>query len=77
MQQSTFADRVGLTRASVNHILQRHAATGIWFQSTEAHRETASRQDHALFKMVRQDPFISARGLMVLMRNLYGIRAGW
>ena len=76
MHQSATAGRVALTRATVNHIHQRHAATGalVSDKSTGAPgKKTTSRQDRALFKMVRQDHFISALGLMARMGNLYGI----
>ena len=51
----------------------------LWFQASpqEATPKTTSRQERALFKMVQQDPSIGARGFPALMRNLYGIRAGW
>ena len=75
MRQSVIAGRVGLTRATVNHILRRHAATGTLVpgKSTGVPRKTTPRQDHALLRMVRQDCFISARAL----RNLYGMRSIW
>ena len=79
MWQSYIAGRVGLTRATVNHILQRSAATGnlVQGQFTVATRKATYRQDRALFKVVQQDPFTSARGFPAWMRNLYGIMAGW
>ena len=61
------------------HILQRYSTTGTLVpdKSTGAPQKTTSRQDCALFKMVRQDRFISVRDLTAWMRNLYGFRAGW
>ena len=72
------AARVGLTRATVNRILKRHAATGslVPGKSSGAPRKTTPRQDRALLRMVRQDRFLSARALTARMRNLYGMRAG-
>ena len=72
------AARVGLTRATVDLILKRHAATGslVPGKSSGAPRNTTPRQDRALLRMVRQDRFLSARGLTARMRNLYGMRAG-
>ena len=62
---------VGLMGATVNHILQRHAATGtlVLGKSTGAPRKTTSHQDRALCRMVRQDHFICTCGLMAWMRN--------
>ena len=79
MWQSAIAGRMGLTHATVNHILWKHAATGILVtgKSKETPWKTTPRQDHALLRMVRQDPFISARVLTAWMRNLYGMRASW
>ena len=79
MWQSAIAGRMGLTHATVNHILWKHAATEILVtgKSTETPWKTTPRQDHALLRMVRQDPFISARVLTAWMRNLYGMRASW
>ena len=78
INQGAIAARVGLTRATVNRILKRHAATGslVPGKSSGAPRKTTSRQDRALLRMVRQDRFLSARALTVRMRNLYGMRAG-
>ena len=77
IKQGVFAARVGLTRATVNRILKRHAATGslVPAKSSGAPRKTTPRQDRALLRMVRQDRFLSARAL-ARMRNLYGMRAG-
>ena len=63
IKQGAIAARVGLTRATVNHILKRHAATGSLVQgkSSGAPRKTTPRQDGALLRMVRQDRFLSAR----------------
>ena len=79
MQQRVIAGRVGLTLATINGILQRHAATGTLLsgKSTGAPRKTTPRRDLALLRMVRQDRFIRAWALTTLMRNLYGMRAGW
>ena len=53
MGQSVIAGHVGLTRATVNHILLRHTATGtlVSGNSMGAHRKTTPRQDHALLRM--------------------------
>ena len=78
IKQGAIAARVGLTRATVNHILKRHAATGslVPGKSSGAPRITTPRQDRALLRMVRQDRFLSARALTARMRNLYGTKAG-
>ena len=78
IKQGAIAARVGLTRATVNRILKRHAATGslVPGKCSEAPRKTTPRQDRALLRMVRQDRFLSARALTAWMRNLYGMRAG-
>ena len=78
IKQGAIAARVGLTRATVNRILKRHAATGslVPGKSSGAPRKTTPRQDRALLRMVRQDRFLSARALTARMRNLYGMRAG-
>ena len=34
MRQSVIAGRVGLTRATVNHILRGHVATGTWCKAS-------------------------------------------
>ena len=54
MRQSDTAGRVGLTRATINRILRRHAATGTLVpdKSTGAPRKTTPRQDCALLRMV-------------------------
>ena len=61
MRQSATDGRVGLTHATVNHILKRNAATGtlVPSKSTEVPRKTTPRQDRALFRMVQHDRFIS------------------
>ena len=76
--ESAFAGRVGLTCATINHILKGHDATGTLVpgKSTAAPRQSTSHEDRALFKMVRQNCVISVCGLMARMANLYGIRAG-
>ena len=73
IKQGAIAARVGLTRATVNRILKRHAATGslVPGKSSGAPRKTTPRQDRALLRMVRQDRFLSAWALMARMRNLY------
>ena len=78
IKQGAIAARVGLTRATVNRILKRHAATGslVPGKSSGAPRKTIPRQDRALLRMVRQDLFLSARALMARMINLYGMSAG-
>ena len=78
IKQGAIAARVGLTRATVNRILKRHAATGslVPGKSSGAPRKTTPRQDRALPRMVRQDRFLCARALTARMRNLYGMRAG-
>ena len=55
-KQGAIAARVGLTRATVNRILKRHAATGslVPGKSSGAPRKTTPWQDRALLKMVRQ-----------------------
>ena len=77
MPQSTIAGCVGLTRACINRILQRHAVNGTFVpgKSTEAPQKTTHRRD-CVFRMVWQDRFKSARALTVRLRNLYGMRAG-
>ena len=54
IKQGAIAARVGLTRATVNRILKRHAATGslVPGKSSGAPRKTTPRQDHALLRMV-------------------------
>ena len=78
IKQGAIAAHVGLTRATVNRILKRHAATGslVPGKSSGAPRKTTPRQDRELLRMVRQDRFLSARALTAQMRNLYGMRAG-
>ena len=78
IKQGAIAARVGLTRATVNRILKRHAATGslVPGKSSGAPRKTTPWQDRALLRMVRQNRFLSARALTARMRNLYGMRAG-
>ena len=78
IKQGAIAARVGLTRATVNRILKRHAATGslVPGKSSGAPLKTTPRQDRALLRMVRQDRFLSAWALTARMRNLYGMRAG-
>ena len=78
IKQGAIAAHVGLTRATVNRILKRHAATGslVPGKSSGAPRKTTPRQDCALLRMIRQDRFLSARALTARMRNLYGMRAG-
>ena len=79
IKQGAIAARVGLTRATVNRILKRHAATGSLVpgkSSGAPRKKTTPRQDRALLRMVRQDRFLSARALTARMRNLYGMRAG-
>ena len=70
IKQGAIAARVGLTRATVNRILKRHAATGslVPGKSSGAPRRTTPRQDRALLR--------SAQALTARMRNLYGMRAG-
>ena len=57
IKQGAIAARVGLTRATVNRIFKRHAATGslVPGKSSGAPRKTTPRQDRALLRMVRQD----------------------
>ena len=78
IKQGAIAARVGLTRATVNRILKRHAATGslVPGKSSGAPRKTTPRRDRALLRMVRQDRFLSAGALTARIRNLYGMRAG-
>ena len=76
MWQSVITGDVGLTHASVNGILRRHASTGTLLPGnfTWAPRKTTPCQDHALLRMVQQDRFISAPVLTAWMRNLCGMR---
>ena len=78
MRQSAIADHVGLTRATVNQILQGNAATGVLEpgKSTGVSWRTTPRQNSALLKMIRQDRFISAPALTACMRYLFGMMAG-
>ena len=78
MRESAIAGHVGLTRATINHILRRHAASGALFTliSKGDPWKTTPRQDLALLRIVRQNLFISALALMVRMRNWYQMRAG-
>ena len=78
MWQSAIAGHVNPTHATINHILRRYAATGTLVpgKSTGAPQKTTPRQDSALFRIVRQDRFISVRALTARMRNFYGMRAG-
>ena len=78
IKQGAIAARVGLTRATINRILKRRAATGslVPGKSSGAPRKTTPRQDRALLRMVWQDRFLSARALTARMRNLYGMSAG-
>ena len=78
MQKNAVAGRMGLTRATFNCILQRHAAIGTLVpgKSKGDPLKATRRQDHALFGMVWQDRFTSARALTAWIRNLYGMRAG-
>ena len=78
IKPGAIAAGVGLTRATVNRILKRHAATGslVPGKSSGAPRKTTPRQDLALLRMVRQDRFLSTWALTARMRNLYGMRAG-
>ena len=75
IKQGAIAAHVGLTRATINRILKRHAATGslVPGKSSGAPGKITPQQDRALLRMVRQDHFLSARALT---RNLYGMRAG-
>ena len=79
MRQNAFAGRVGLTHATVNCLLWRHATTGTLVpgKSKGAPGKTTPRPDRAMLRMIRQDRFISARYLTARKRNLYGMRAGW
>ena len=76
--KNAVAGRMGLTRATFNCILQRHAAIGTLVpgKSKGDPLKATRRQDHALFGMVWQDRFTSARALTAWIRNLYGMRAG-
>ena len=55
IKQSAIAAGVGLTRATVNRILKRHAAIGslVPGKSSGAPRKTTPRQDRALLRMAR------------------------
>ena len=63
MWQNAIAGREGLTHATVNHMLQRHAANGtlVPSKSTRAPRKTTPRQDCALLRLVQEDHFIRAQ----------------
>ena len=79
MRQSAIAGRMGLTLATVNHILQRHAATGTLVPGIQ---QGPLGRPHLVKTVLSSrwsdiNCFISARGLMAWMRNFYGIRAGW
>ena len=76
IKQGAIAACVSFTRATINHIHKRHAATGslVPGKSSGAPRKTTPRQDRALLRMVRQDRFLGARALTALMRNLYEMR---
>ena len=54
IKQGATAARVGLTRATVNRILKRHAATGslVPVKFSGAPRKTTPRQDRALLRMI-------------------------
>ena len=71
MRQSAIAGRRGMTRATMNHIHRRHAATGTLVpgKSPGAPGKTKPRQDWALLRMVPQDRFLYARVLMVRMTD--------
>ena len=77
MWLSAIAGCVGLTRATLNCIMRRHAAlwTLVPGKSTRAPQKTTPRLDCTLFRMVQQDRFINARVLMAWIKNMYGMRA--
>ena len=58
-------------------VLPSTARTLVPVKSMRAPRKTTPPQAYALFRVVRQDRFISARAFTARMRNLYGMRAGW
>ena len=74
---SAIAGRVGLTRATINHVLWRHAATETLVpgKSTGTLRKTTPHQYRVLFRMVPQDRFIIAQALTARIRNLYAMSA--
>ena len=78
MRQSAIDGRMGLTRATIKRILQRHAATGTLVpgKSTGASRKITSCQHCALFRMVQHNRFIRSQTFTPRMRNLYGMSAG-
>ena len=61
IKQGAIAACVGLTHATVNRMLKRHAATGslVPGKSSGAPRKTTPLQDRALLRMVQQDRFLS------------------
>ena len=65
MRQSAIVGHMSLTRATINHVLWRHTATGtlVSGNSTGALQKTTPYQDHALSRMVWQDRLINARTL--------------
>ena len=75
IKQGAIAAHVGLTRATVNRILKRPAATGslVPGKSSGAPWKTTPWQDRALLRMVWQDRFLSARALTTLVPRLPGI----
>ena len=78
IKQGAIAARVGLTRATVNRILKRHAATGslVPGNSSGSPGKTTPRQDRALLRMVRQDRFLSAWALTARMEKSV-LNEGW
>ena len=78
MCQGDIAAKIGVARKNVNRILLRQVASASQEpgKSTAAIRKTTARQECALFRMVREDRFKSARALTERMRNLYGVRVG-
>ena len=67
-----------MARKIANRIIQRQDATASLEpgKSTGAPRKTTARQECALFRMVREHRFQSARGLTEMIRNLYAVRVG-
>ena len=65
IRHSDIAARVGIARRTVIRNLRRHAIMGNLEpgKSTGPPHKTSARQDGALFRMVRQDRYKSARFL--------------
>ena len=78
MCQGDIAAKIAVARKNVNRIVLRQVATASQEpgKSAAALRKTTARQECALFRMVHEDRFKSARALIERMRNLYGVSVG-